>query len=63
MYLDEIPPQKADERTHIERQFLRWSKYWEKCPDPKKREELFKQANILGHMVEQRLMDKYRSGR
>ena len=63
MYLDEIPPQKADERTHIQRQFLRFSKYWMAEKNPKKREELFKQANKLGHWMEQELLNRYRSGR
>ena len=63
MYLDDIPPRKKDERTYIERQFLRWSKYWVACKNPEKRKELFEQANRLGYMVENQLLNRYRNGR
>lgn len=53
--LDQIPPVKKSERPFIGRRFLRWSKYWEKCKDPEKRKILFKQACILGEMLEKEL--------
>ena len=54
--LDQIPLVKKQERSHTARQFLRWNKYWMNCKDPKMREAYFKQANILGHMLEEELL-------
>lgn len=58
-YLDEIPPVKPLERPYAGRIFLRFSKYWIACKDPKRRKELFKQAEILGHRLEEELLRQY----
>lgn len=51
-------PIKKSEHSYIGRQFLRWSKYWMNCKDPKKRQELFKQARLLGEMLEAEFLSK-----
>lgn len=56
--LDKIPPVKPQERSHIGRQFLRWSKYWMNAKDPKKREQYMKQTVKLGEMLENELLSK-----
>ena len=48
-------PVKKSERSFIGRTFLRWSKYWMACKDPKKREQYMKQAIKLGEMLENEL--------
>lgn len=58
--LDQIPPVKKAERTHLQRQFLRWNKYWYNCKDPKKREKWFDEAVKLGQWVEDELFGKQR---
>lgn len=50
--LDQIPPVKKAEFSFTARQFLRWSKYWMACKDKQKQERLFKQARILGELLE-----------
>lgn len=52
MYLDKTKPVKPLERPYIGRVFLRWSKYWMNCKDSDKRKEYFKQASILGQLLE-----------
>ena len=58
--LDDLDPVKKSERTHIQRQFIKWNKYWITCKDEKKKAEYFKQANKLGAMIEQELLGKQR---
>lgn len=58
--LDQIPPVKKGERNHIQRQFLKWSKYWMNCKDPKKREQYMRQAVRLGEFLEAELLGKER---
>lgn len=49
--LDQIPPVKRSEHTHIQRMFLKWHRYWLKCKDPIKRKRLFEQTMVLGNLV------------
>ena len=56
--LDQIPPQKKTEHSHIGRQFLRWSKYWMNSKDPKKRDQYLKQTVKLGELLEAELLSK-----
>lgn len=51
-------PVKKSEHSFIGRVFLRFSKYWMSCKDPKKRKELFKQAQTLGEMLEQEVRER-----
>lgn len=51
-------PIKKSERSHIGRQFLRWSKYWMNCKDPQKRDQYMKQTIKLGEMLEAELLSK-----
>lgn len=57
---EEIKPIKRSERSHIGRQFVRWSKYWMNTKDPKKREQYMKQTAKLGEMLENELLSKQR---
>lgn len=58
--LDKIPPVKLQERSHIGRQFLHWSRCWLVCKEPKKKERLFRQMAKLGEMVEKELLSRQR---
>ena len=58
--LDNVEPVKKAEQTHIQRQFIRWNKYWMNCKDKEKREKYFEEAVKLGAMVEQELLGKQR---
>lgn len=49
--LDQIPPVKRCEHTHIQRMFLKWSRYLRKCKDPAIRKRLFEQTMVLGNLV------------
>lgn len=59
--LDQIPPVKKGEMSHIARQFLRFSRYWQKCVDKSVRETYFKRVAALGCMLEKELLEKERS--
>lgn len=51
---------KKGERTYIQRQYIRWSKYWLYCKDPKKKNVLFKQSVSVGDMMLKEMQDKQR---
>lgn len=58
---DEIKPVKPGERTHIQRQFIKWSKYWSRCKIQKNRERYFDQTTMLGKMVERELFSRIKN--
>lgn len=49
--LDQIPPVKRGEHTHIQRMFLRWHRYWLGSKDPEIQKKLFEQTMKLGDLV------------
>lgn len=58
--LDKTPPVNTSDQTHTQRQFLRWSKCWLVCKEPKRKEMLLRQMVKLGEMVERELLSRQR---
>ena len=58
--LSKIQPVKKGELTHLQRQFIKWSKYWKMAKIKESREKYLEQTIHLGQMVERELIDKYR---
>ena len=56
----EIKPVKPGERTHIQRQFIKWSKYWKMAKIKESRERYLDQVIKLGQMVERELINKHK---
>ena len=60
---EDIKPVKPGERTYIQRQFLRWNKYWQAAKIKENRDRYFEQAVKLGGILERELMEQYRGRR
>ena len=57
--LSQIPPTKKEERSHIERQFLRWHKYFVQCKDEEKKKKLLNQTIALGNLAERIILKRH----
>ena len=60
MDYSQMKPIKKAEQTHIQRQFLRWSKYWQACTDKQKKAQYMNQLVKLSYMFEKELTKRER---
>ena len=60
MKYEDIKPAKKEERTHIQRQMLRWHKYWLMCKIKEKKMQYMKSAALMDSLVEKELVDRYK---
>jgi len=55
-----MKPIKREEQTHIQRQFLRWGKYWQACIDKEKKAQYMQQLVKFSYMFEKELIQRER---
>jgi len=60
MDYSQMKPIKREEQTHIQRQFLRWGKYWQACIDKEKKAQYMQQLVKFSYMFEKELIQRER---